>query len=208
MKKLYLLISFLWLQSVVVFSQSENIPIKISSFEAGITNGKANFIWKTACSLEFAKFSLQRSSDGFTFETIHSSIANKERCTTPFYYTDSMINGLTGKIYFQLQVSDIDGKIYQSKTISVSNNGNDFEVANLTPNIVNETAILHISFSQNEEIGITIIGINGRMIQSKRYQVSKGLNNITLSLGALAKGKYWAVVYYKDEKKTIPFVKM
>ncbi len=208
MKKLYILITFLWLQTLVVYAQSESTPIKISSFEAGISNGNANFIWKTACSLDFAKFSLQRSFDGFTFETIHHTVANKERCTTPFYFTDSSVNAFAGKIYFQLQVSDIDGKIYQSKTITVTNNGNDFEATSITPTIVNHNATLHISASQNEEIGITIISINGKVIQSKKYLLSKGMNNITLSLGNVARGKYWATVYSKDEKKNIPFVKM
>ncbi len=204
-----LLIFFAVAYTVSGFSQAEDSPVRITVFDAGITLGKVTLNWKTACSLEYANFALQRSSDGIHFSTINSLTANKSRCAFPFFIVDSNFNPGSGQYYYKLLVSDIDGKLYNSKTVSLFSNGNGFEINSISPSVVNDLAVVSISSAQTIESEWMLINQLGHVVQKRKISIKKGATSLLLHTSSFSKGVYSLVVVGPESgKRIVRFLKM
>ena len=204
-------LSFLFIVffSVSGFSQTEDIPVRITVFEAGIASGKVTLNWKTACSLEYASFNLQKSSDGIHFSTISSLTANKSRCAFPFFIVDSNFNPGSGRYFYKLLVSNIDGKLYNSKTVTLFSNGNGFEINGISPSVVNDLAVVSISSATNVESDWMIVNQLGHVLQKRKISINKGATSFLLNISSFSKGVYSLVIVGPESgKRIIRFLKM
>lgn len=205
----YLLFFFAVGISTAAFAQGENIPVRITVFDAGIASGKVTLNWQTACSLEFATFDLQRSSDGIHFSTVTSLTANKSRCAFPFFIVDSNLNPGSGRYFYKLLVSDIDGKLYSSKTVSLFSSGNGFEINGISPSVVRDVALISISSATNGVSEWVLINQSGLIVQKRTISFSKGATSFQLNTSALSAGIYSLVVAGPESgKRVVRFLKM
>ncbi len=195
--------------SVTGNAQSEDIPVKITFFDASIASGKVTLNWKTACSLEFANFDLQRSADGVHFSSISSFTANKSRCASPFFVVDSNLNPGSGRYFYKLLVSDIDGKLYNSRTVTLFSSGNGFEINGIIPSVVNDVAVVSISSAQTIEFEWMLINQLGLVLQKRKMSINKGATSFQLNISSFSKGVYTLVVVGPESgKRIIRFLKM
>lgn len=187
---------------------STTIPVRLSYFEAGTNAGITTLHWKTVCFLDFANFDIQKSTDGNNYQSINNFTADKLRCQQPFDFTDNN-NGLAVRVFYRITVKDIDGKPYQSKIVSVFNQGNGFAINSFAPTIVNTTVNISISSSANETIQLSIINNNGAIVKQQSIVISKGASTHNVSVAELQKGKYFAIFLTQDgEKITVSFMKL
>ena len=209
MKKIILFLSGSFIFSLMLHAQIDStIPVRISSFNATSGDNISKLLWKTACSLDYARFEIQRSYNGNNYITINSFKADRFRCQQPFYFSDSSAEQLSGRVFYRLKVGDLDGKVYNSKTVSVVTRGEGIEINSLTPTMVAATATLSISTSKNDEAVIRIINIQGNFMNSQKIRLVKGVNNIQLNTTSLQPGKYWLqLANGKGEIKTVQFLK-
>lgn len=190
-------------------AQTDNIPVRITVFDAGIASGKVTLNWQTACSLEYATFDLQRSSDGIHFSTITSMTANKSRCAFPFFLVDSNFNPGSGRYFYKLLVSDIDGKLYNSKTVSLFSNGNGFEINSISPSVVRDVALISISSATNGVSEWILVNQSGLVVQKRTFSFNKGATSFQLNTSALPAGIYSLVVAGPESgKRIVRFLKM
>jgi hypothetical protein len=191
------------------FSQSTDFfPVKISSIEATSANQFNKLYWKTACFLDFANFEIQRSYNGSDYSTINSFQADRLRCQQPFTFFDSASNQLAGRVYYRLKVGDRDGRVYNSKIVTVFTNGKGIEVNSLVPTLVTSSANLNLSSSENINATIVIFNTLGVAVYSQSLSVKRGVNAIELHTENLAAGKYWLTLHTsKFEKQTVSFLK-
>lgn len=195
--------------SASALAQTENIPVRITVFDAGIASGKVTLNWQTACSLEYATFDLQRSSDGIHFSTITSMTANKSRCAFPFFLVDSNFNPGSGRYFYKLLVSDIDGKLYNSKTVSLFSNGNVFEINSISPSVVRDVALISISSATNGVSEWILVNQSGLVVQKRTFSFNKGATSFQLNTSALSAGIYSLVVAGPESgKRIVRFLKM
>jgi hypothetical protein len=199
----------LLLYSFTGYSQSDStdIPIRLSYFEAGSNAGNTTLRWKTVCFLDFANFEIQKSTDGNKYQSINSFTADKLRCQQPFDFTDNN-NGLAVRVFYRITVKDIDGKAYQSKIVSVFNQGKGIAINSFAPTIVNTAVNISISSAANEIIQLSLINSQGAIVKQKSINVTKGASTHHVSMEDLQKGKYLAVFQTQGgEKNTISFIK-
>ena len=202
----------LFLFLLVAFSgnsqlDSTTIPVRLSYFEAGSGTGNTTLRWKTVCFLEFANFEIQKSTDGNNYQLINSFTADKLRCQQPFDFTDNT-TGLASRIFYRINVKDIDGKAYQSKIVSVFTAGKGFAINSFSPTIINSNATISISSAVNEIIQITVINFQGVISKKQAIAVTKGAGTYQVSMDGLPAGKYVAVFQTQHgARNSISFMK-
>lgn len=208
--KTVLLLAALLLQSPVLLKAqiTGELPVKISSFEAISGHQFNSLFWKTACSIDFARFEIQRSYNGTDYTTINTFSASSFRCQSPFDFSDSTANPLAGHVFYRLKVGDIDGRVYNSKIVAVISNGKGVEINSLVPSVVSTTTTLSISSSENIDANISVINTAGTPLYTKSEKLTKGLNSVELNLEAIPSGRYWLIVRNsKYGSKTVQFLK-
>lgn len=186
---------------------SSSIPVRLSYFEASSNTGITTLNWKTACFLDFANFQIQKSVNGNPYTTINSFSADRLRCEEPFNYTDNN-NNVQGRVLYRISVGDLDGKVYQSKIISVFTQGKGFAINSFLPTIVTSTINFSLSSAINENIKLMVINMQGNVLLQKTINIPKGASTQQLALDALPTGRYFAVfLSSQGEKNTVSFTR-
>jgi hypothetical protein len=208
MKKILLLSAILLMKIYgdAQVSNENDLPVFIQTLNAARIENKVQLKWQVTCSIEFANFEIQRSSDGLAFTTINTFKADKVRCRQPFYYDDQ---SMTGRTYYRVKAANIDGEFYSSKIISITAGKGGYAINSLSPTIVNSTTVLNISSPTNEKAVIKITSYQGINVWQQTTQLKSGTNEIRLQLGKLSKGSYvLSSSNSAGETRTIAFVKM
>lgn len=178
------------------------LPVKLISFTATLQNKNALLQWQTADELNVVKYNIQRSLDGNTFTTTGSVNATGNSTATKNYsYTDNNIIALnTSKIYYRLQVVDIDGKVTYSK-IEIVKPGTDLLVS-IAPNPVHD----HIIVSSPDKIKtICILNTKGQII--KTISLTGITNQQVIDVLEIPAGNYFIKVVGEKQACTKQFIK-
>lgn len=208
MKKIFVLfISSLICSAASSQSDSIYLPVRLESFDVGISNNIASLHWKTICYLQYANFQVQKSANGKDFVTIDSFIADKLRCRQPFDFKDS--SGINqGNVFYRINVGNIDGKFYHSAIRHVFLKEKEFDLLDVYPTMVNLSLNFSISDDRNETFSAVIINQNGSIVQKKKLQAFKGVTNYNLKMDNLSTGYYWLQVFNeRGNSKTVNFFK-
>lgn len=165
----------------------------------GSMTGKANMLnWKVNCTSAQAKMELQRSSDGISFYTINTIVADQARCGQPFDFIDNA--PLDNTNYYRVKTTDVDGKFSFSSTIVLTVKNIHFDIA-LHPNIVTTgNSILKVNTIEKKEVTVVINDLSGRTLKQQKVTVQAGSNNVLLLTANLASGTYLVTVFSIGEK--------
>ncbi len=191
------------------YSQTSNdtVPLRLTVFNASrLPSNTINLNWQVTCSLDFAQFAIQRSTDGINFKEINAFRADILRCLQPFDYEDKNIDT---KVFYRLIVADKNGREYVSKILFVAARNTRFEVNGLTPTLVTNAATIHISSAVADKIQILVTNLQGKQVKLITTTLKVGFNELPLNLVNLAKGNYIAVISNGlNESKTVRFIKL
>jgi hypothetical protein len=103
-------------------SNQTPLPVEILSFEGRLAEGTVHLNWKTAMEKNNDHFTVERSIDGETFESIEivKGAGNSSEINSYSSQDDSPPNG---RIYYRLKQTDFDGGHSFSKLVSIENVG-------------------------------------------------------------------------------------
>lgn len=186
---------------------SSFFTIRLSSFDISVNNNFVQLHWKTACFLEYANFQIQKSTDGNNFTTIKSFVADRLRCQQPFDYNDSS-NVFQGRVYYRINVGNLDGKFYHSAIRNVSIKTNSLNAIQVYPTIT--TNVLNFSFNSSIDATLVAVIINqsGNVVTHNKLIVSKGLGNYYFPINSLSSGFYWLqVLNAEGQGNAVYFIK-
>ncbi|MFM9908039.1 MAG: T9SS type A sorting domain-containing protein [Chitinophagaceae bacterium] len=183
----------------------DSVPVRLKYIQASQQNNGSTLQWSVVCLLDYAKFDIQRSSDGKQYTSIHQFQADKNRCSSSFEFEDK--NG-SGRLFYRIRVGDLDGRFYTSKTIALYGREKGFEITSFSPTIVNNSSYLSVSSSTAGNIKLQITGSSGSLVLNKNYSIQKGNNELYVNASSLQKGNYFiTVINQYGEKKTSRFLK-
>jgi hypothetical protein len=208
MKKV-IAITFLIAESQIALSQADSsyFTVRLSAFDASVSNNITKLHWKTVCFLEYANFQIEKSVDAKNFITIHLFTADRLRCQQPFDFSDSSLS-IPGTVFYRINVGNIDGKFYHSTIRRVDIKEKGFNLINVYPTIAVSSINFSITNSINEIFHAVIISQSGRIIKNKNLQVPKGLSNYNFETADLPPGYYWLKVMSDlGDSRTTKFVK-
>jgi hypothetical protein len=123
------------------------LPVTLVKFEAKEKQGKAELTWQTVSENANAGFKVQRAADGKNWETIASLAGQGTTAkTTTYNFTDQ--THLSGRIYYRLKQTDLDGTFTFSGIKSVMLSEPAQTTATIYPNPASN--YLEISLEQAE----------------------------------------------------------
>lgn len=183
------------------------LPVTIEYFKGNKQNSANRLEWKLACSnVNSATVELERSSDGRNFETVSTYVITAANCSDLRSYLD---NQLTKSLYYyRLKITELDGRVGLSSTVALLGNQKGFELVAISPNPAHTTATLEVASAEKTWMEIIITDITGRKMQSRRVNVTDGVNKIPMQLASLGQGVYYVTaINQAGERKTTKLVK-
>lgn len=181
-----------------------SIGIRLSTFNASKQNNEVKLNWKVACRISFARFEVQRSTDGINFSTINSFQADYLRCQQPFDYTDPTV---IGQVFYRIKVGDIDGRFSTEKVVKVTGKEiTDTEIRIVSP-VTGSFLQLTVAANSNEKIELQMLNMSGNTLQNLSISPGKGINQMEIPLTNFQAGMYILSYQTSGERKSVRFVK-
>ena len=141
------------------------LPVKLLSFaaEAGVSG--VDVTWKTAAEINNDFFTLERSPDGVSYETLVTITGHgTTKSVSSYSYMDT--NPLPGDSYYRLSQTDYDGTTEVFKPVLVKGLQKAENSMSIFPNPLRGTT-LTVSFNEPEPGSIDILDSRGHIIMSE-----------------------------------------
>ncbi|MEM6700035.1 MAG: T9SS type A sorting domain-containing protein [Bacteroidota bacterium] len=177
-------------------------PVEFTRFEAeNIESNKVKLIWETASESDNKGFDVERSRDGYKWETLDFV---KGAGTTlelqKYEWTDDkpyqQIN------YYRLRQIDFDGDEEYSEIVVVKM-ANKSEVA-LFPNPAGNFFTLDLGEKPTAE-EVEIYNVQGRLVRT--IPIQYGISRQNIAINGLTAGVYWVVIPSKYNRAQIKLIK-
>lgn len=165
------------------------VPVRLTQFLATNKNNIAQLKWHTASEINTAYFNVQRSvGNSNAFSTIAK--VNTGSAGNSYSLTDNVIGINSNKIYYRLQIVDINGAISYSEIKSIALN----KAATLTvsPNPARRTVT--VAGSNLKKVRIT--DTNGRILLTRERIAN---DSVIMNISKLAAGVYIVLGQDKNE---------
>jgi hypothetical protein len=153
------------------------LPLQLVNFSVSKTNNGNAIQWQSVSETNNLGYTVQSSTDGSNFQSLQFVPV----ATTPTgnYYNYNYVDGnsYTSKVYYRLQLKELNGMYSYSKILST-----DKEVKNklqLLSSAVSKQFTIKTAV-QNNTI-LQIINTNGELLQSIRINKGNSIHNIDLS---------------------------
>ncbi|MFZ7113727.1 MAG: T9SS type A sorting domain-containing protein [Bacteroidota bacterium] len=189
------------------------LPIKLISFNAKIKNNNVNINWATAAEVNNDYFTIERSSDGETFEPLFTK-RGAGNSTVTLEYEANDPNPLEGYSYYRLKQTDFDGHFSYSEVETVKNKGgNDIDetkidITSISPNPFTDEFKVDFILKQKTPVEINMISTKGEVIFSESIMAEDGYNSYSYTDSkGLSPGYYFVTISYKDQKVTKKILK-
>ncbi|HAO47532.1 MAG TPA: T9SS type A sorting domain-containing protein [Ferruginibacter sp.] len=181
------------------------LPVKFSYVNAAKSNGVNTVYWKASCNTPEVAFHVERSADGRNFSTIHSINASQARCAQPFEYAD---NAAAGTVYYRIRSVEATGVVTYSSIVRLTDQQHDMRLKAVLPNPVADQAQLNILSPKKDVVVLTMISMEGKLVQQQTVQLQAGTSIINLDVASLQKGIYMIRgVFGNGETSTVKFIK-
>jgi hypothetical protein len=205
-KRLLVILALSFSLSIIAQDFStDSVPVRLKYIKATQQNNNNKLEWSVACLLDFARFDIQRSSDGVRYTSIYQFQADKTRCLYAFEHDDK--NG-SGRLFYRIRVGDLDGRYFTSKTVIVYGREKGFEITSISPNVIQTGTYLSVSSATADRVESIITDVKGNIIRRRNYTVQTGNNDLYLDLSFLQKGIYFiTLINQSGQKKGTRFVK-
>ncbi len=171
----------------------EGSPLQLTSFNGVCGNGTANITWSTSVQTNIDYFTLERTNDGTTFETVATvKAAGSSDGSLNYSVTDS--NLLSGTLYYRLSETGLDGTTTRFNMIA-------FEPCSVDNSIKacfeREHINIQVQSNSANTYSIMIVNMQGVPLVNQSAAIARGINNISLS-PSLTDGLYVINVHNSD----------
>lgn len=183
---------------LIITDQHNSLPLKLTQF-SGASKGLTNELtWVTVSEKNIIGFEVQKSDDGFDFETIGFVKANNQQSTSKYLYTDNQSKNT--KVYYRLKINERN--LVNFSHVVVLNNElqqNHVNQLQVFPNPAQNS--LSINLIDNNNIGkIYVFDLFGKLMQQH-----DGVSQIDVS--KLSSGSYIIQVEVNDITYRVKFTK-
>jgi len=189
------------------FAASSVLPVTLNSFIAVEKGGNVLLQWSTTNEINSKNFEVTRSINGKDFFTIAtvSSRGDASSSINQYSMTDYDVAGLE-VVYYRLKQNDRNGESSYSSIIKIKRNSKAlFSVSVVNP--FNTKVDLQLQSAAAQTISISLMNINGQVLQSKQLTIQAGATSTSLTTGAFIAGTYFLKVASSTAEKIITVTK-
>jgi hypothetical protein len=168
------------------------LPVTLLDFTAQPNNDHVDLLWTTTNETKNSFFTIERSKDGVQFESVKkiNTQAANGNSQGSLKYTAQDLNPYSGRNYYRLKQTDIDGNYTYSKIVLVSFQKN--QAVSVYPNP--STGNIYIKGLNTNTTQIEWYDISGRIVLTQTVSVNNGMVKLNTNL---ANGLY--VLKYTTE---------
>lgn len=173
---------------------SEVLPIELISFSAIKSGESVHLNWSTASELNNDYFTIERSSNGISYETI-ATISGAGNSSSILDYSFIDNNPINGMSYYRLTQTDYNGQfeIFSPVSISIIQ---DYQEIKVGPNPTSD--YININLTEDYPEGtILLYNAIGTLVKS----INIDANKITIDVANLHSGAY--IVSIQQQNETI-----
>jgi hypothetical protein len=180
------------------------LPVTLLDFIAYQQQNFVHLEWSTASENNSDHFTIERSGDGAQFDSLTViPAAGNSNFLLNYGYDDKSIPD--GRVYYRLKLTDKDGRVTYSKTITGVHEitaGVDF-----FPNPVSDRGNLNIRSKKKGVLLYRIIDNTGRLFGTETVAYSQGASTWPVITSHLPKGIYYLEIEGTDINRRISFIK-
>jgi hypothetical protein len=153
------------------------LPIELLSFDANSNQQVVDLNWSTASETNSDYFTIEKTRDGYNFETVVTMDA-AGNSTSLLHYATKDNSPYQGISYYRLKQTDFNGAYTYSDLQMVDFNSNQEFSFEIYPNPA-DGSIFNIAFNSgfNEEFLIVVRDMMGRECYSKTFYVQENQKN-------------------------------
>lgn len=180
--------------TIGAWEESAVLPVELVSFNGVCKDDHVLVTWATATETNNDYFVLQRSDDGFNFETV-ATIEGTGTSTYMNFYEIRDQRSFTGVCYYRLIQLDFNGHKHTYDIIAVSECTQEGAgLSHVFPNpMADELNIVFTTF-EDQVIKILITNAVGQQVVEKSFNVTEGNNQLNVSTIDLAAGSYQLMI--------------
>jgi len=175
---------------------SAALPIELAYFQAVERNGQVELNWQTITELNNDFFTLERSRDGKSWQTIRQ-INGAGTSTVPLVYQDWDKAPYSGVSYYRLKQTDFDGQYSYSPIEAVHINQEKMDIV-VFPNPV--THVMTVRAEEQELSSFRIFDSTGKEVGLSDISVQKAGKEVIVDMSALTAGMYYVKTYNHVQK--------
>lgn len=187
------------------------LPVTFMTVTAARRGADALVSWTTATEQNTARFEVQRSLDGTTFETISQVEAAGNSSTIRRYQQlDMNVAQLgTSKVYYRIKSVDLDGSTGLSPVTMLNLNHEGGVVVSAVPNPFSRNLNLHISTATKGDAVVTITDVAGRTLHTMELELAAGATSVPMAsyFEGLSAGIYHISISTTESTQRVKVVK-
>jgi hypothetical protein len=162
------------------------LPLTLLDFNATLINSTAHVSWQTTNEVNTAYFTIERGTDGTTFNGVGKVNAKGNTTALTVYNYDDDVSGVaSNKIYYRLKQDDKDGRVTYSKVVVINISDVKTNIT-ITPNPARNYFTINTNLNLNNST-LFIRDMSGQTVL-KQNLFGNGTEHIDIS--RLVKGGY------------------
>ncbi|TXI85732.1 MAG: T9SS type A sorting domain-containing protein, partial [Crocinitomicaceae bacterium] len=180
----------------IAYPTAAPLPVELISFQANcMENQTVSITWSTASEHNSSYFKIEKSRDGMNW-TVLSQVEGAGNSTTLLNYEIIDSEKTTGVAYYRLTQVDFDGASETFNIASVNCGGSDIsESLKVYPNPSEGEFYLELdNTSTNNEVVLSMLDLEGKVIYSETRSIEKGNNTYQLNDLNVSPGIYFIEV--------------
>jgi plastocyanin len=170
------------------------VPVSLSGFLVSNKNNRPFLSWTTHSEANADYFSVHRSYDGNIFTEIGKvPAAGSSSVVKNYSFVDAGVKENAKYVYYELGITDRDGKVQLSPIKLFKNNGASKKlITSLSPNPVTQAGHLMIQFNADATgtLLARITDVSGKLVMVSELSAAIGVNNGHIHIADLASGNY------------------
>ena len=172
---------------------SSTLPVTLTNWSVStVPNAPDETLlkWQATNAVNFDHYIVQRSTDGITFQDVHTTPAATANgsAAQSYSYTDRF--AWSGAVYYRLLMVDLDGSMTYSNILSLELHTS--QPARIYPTVVENGNLMVESSSPVHQARLEIFDMSGHRIQENNWSLLDGRQPVTLNgnRGSLPAGTY------------------
>lgn len=182
-------ISRVVVDSIAINGIGEVLPVNFTGIKAFRTSNDVTVKWQMNNVPEGTRFNVQRSTNGVDYTTLNNITESEYKTTNAYNYLDNHVPVSSQLLYYRILGILPSGKTILSAIVKISSKANTQALIDYTA-IQGQSLLTALQTPEKGRYTLSIISLNGTILQQRSIELDAGVNVITLPLNALAHGTY------------------
>ena len=178
------------LDEISIQGIGEVLPVNLTGIQALRNNDKSISVkWQVNSVQEGTVFNILRSSNGIDFNPLNSFTENDYKLTNSYSYIDDHVSALSQKLYYRIRGTEPSGHTYLSPIVTITNEEATQALIDYAT-IQGQLLITSLQIPEKGIYNISVISMNGAMLQQQSFNLEAGVHVVTLPLNGVAHGTH------------------